>query len=221
MTPHVLVVEDDRDLRDFLESVLRENNYFVKSVGSASEAFTQVDKFKPDLVLLDLGLPDMDGMSVCRKIKSEKPDTKVIIVTADDNVGQKVRGFSGGADDYLTKPFEPEELIARIKIRLKTDSEEKPLTIKDLTLNPKTIEVKRDGKMVNLTPQEFKLLQFLMMNSGEVLSRDTILNRVWFYSEEVDTRVVDVYVGYLRKKIDRGFKDKLIKSVRGFGYMLK
>ena len=221
MTPHVLVVEDDSDLRAFLEQILRENNYFVKSASKATEALGVIERLQPELVLLDLGLPDMDGQSLCKEIKRKYPEVVVIILTAHDGVNEKVKSFDGGADDYLTKPFEPEELVARIRTRLKNDSKQQILKVADLTLNPKTIEVKRDGKLVTLTPQEFKLLEYLMTNKGEVLTRDMILNRIWLYSDEVDTRVVDVYIGYLRKKIDGASKQKLIQSVRGFGYTIR
>ncbi len=222
MTPHILAVEDDDDLRTYLEQILRENNYFVKSTAKATSALAILERFQPDLVLLDLGLPDMDGQALCAEIKRKYPEVVVIILTAHDNVDDKIKSFDGGADDYLTKPFEPEELIARIKTRLKSDNNgQKPVIVGDLELNPKTIEVKRKGKQVSLTPQEFKLLEYLMNNKGEVLTRDMILNRIWLYSDDVDTRVVDVYIGYLRKKIDNGYKQKLIQSVRGFGYTIR
>ncbi len=221
MTPSILVIEDDPDMLRFLKTVLREHDFFVKTAGKATEALNIVERFEPDLTLLDLGLPDIDGQALCRSLKKKFPDSQIIILTAQDDVNAKVKSFEGGADDYLTKPFEPEELVARIKARLKKDKRQEDLKVGDLTLNPRTIEVKRGEREVVLTPLEFKLLEYLMINSGEVLSRDMILNRIWLYSEDVDTRVVDVYIGYLRRKIDKGQKVKLIHSIRGFGYTVK
>ncbi len=220
-TPKILVIEDDPDLVEFLKTILRESDFFVKTAGKASEALNIVDRFEPDLVLLDLGLPDIDGQALCRDLKKKLPETQIIILTAQDDVNAKVKSFEGGADDYLTKPFEPEELVARIKVRLKSDKKQEELKVGDLVLNPRTIQVTRAGKEITLTPLEFKLLEYLMTNRGEVLSRDMILNRIWLYSEDVDTRVVDVYIGYLRRKIDKDYKVKLIHSVRGFGYTIK
>lgn len=221
MTPRILVIEDDPDLVEFLRTVLREQDFTVKSASKASEALKIIEKFEPDLTLLDLGLPDIDGQSLVRDLKKRFPRSPVIILTAQDDVNAKVKSFDRGADDYLTKPFETEELIARIKARLRKDKKQEELKLADLVLNPKKIEVTRGGKNIVLTPLEFKLLEYLMTNKGEVLSRDMILNRIWLYSEDVDTRVVDVYIGYLRKKIDKDSKAKLIHSVRGFGYTIK
>lgn len=221
MTPRILVIEDDPDLVEFLKTVLREHDFFVKTAGKASEALSVVERFEPDLTLLDLGLPDIDGQSLVRDLKKRFPDSPVIILTAQDDVNAKVKSFDRGADDYITKPFEPDELIARIKARLRSDKKQEMLKVADLILNPKTIEVTRGGRNISLTPLEFKLLEYLMTNRGEVLSRDMILNRIWLYSEDVDTRVVDVYIGYLRRKIDKDNKVKLIHSVRGFGYTIK
>ena len=221
MIPSILVVEDDSDLVKLLETILRDHDFRVKTASKASEALSVLERFQPEVVLVDLGLPDMDGQSLVKEVKAKYPNAIVIILTAREEVGEKVKGFEGGADDYVTKPFEPDELIARIKARLKNGTTDGVLKIADLTLNPKTIEVTRGSKKITLTPQEFKLLEYLMTNKGDVLSRDMILNRIWLYSEDVDTRVVDVYVGYLRKKIDKGQKNKLIHSVRGFGYTIK
>lgn len=221
MTSKILVVEDDSDLVEFLKTVLREQDFFVKTASNASEALSIIERFEPEVILLDLGLPDINGQVLCRELKSRLPDTQIIILTAQDDVNVKVKSFDRGADDYITKPFEPEELVARIKARLRSDKKQKELKVADLTLNPKTIEVRRGDKVIALTPLEFKLLEYLMTNRGEVLSRDMVLNRIWLYSEDVDTRVVDVYIGYLRKKIDKGQKNKLIHSVRGFGYTIK
>lgn len=221
MISRILLVEDDTDLTAYLLTLLREQDYAVKHTAKGSDVLFQIEKFNPDLVILDLGLPDIDGHFLCQKIKEEYPEVAVIILTGRDTTEEKVKGLEEGADDYLTKPFEPDELFARIKKRIKRDTENEVLKVSDLTLNPQTVEVKRKDKIISLTPQEFKLLEYLMKNAGIVLTREMILNRIWLYSPDVDTRVVDVYVGYLRKKIDSGFKEKLIHSIRGFGYTIK
>jgi DNA-binding response OmpR family regulator len=165
----------------------------------------------------------MGGETVCVEAKKMYPDVPIIILTAKDSTADVVRGLEDlGADDYIAKPFETEELLARIKARLrKGGNNSSRLEIADLILDTKTLEVKRGDKKIELTPQEFKLLEYLMSNKGKVMTRDAILNRVWLYSPDIETRVVDVYVGYLRKKIDEGFDKPLIHSVRGFGYVVK
>lgn len=173
-------------------------------------------------MVLDLGLPTMSGEAVCLEVRKNYPELPVLILTAKDSVADIVNGLNLGADDYVTKPFVADELMARVKARLRqTNGADSRLRVDDLELDDKTLEVKRAGKPIQLTPQEFKLLQYLMSNKGRILTRDMILNRVWLYSQDIETRVVDVYMGYLRKKIDTGFKKRLLHSVRGFGYMIK
>jgi DNA-binding response OmpR family regulator len=221
MIPNILLIEDDKDIGKYLKGFLTENNYTVNLYETGSSGLTYFKKQVPDLVILDLGLPDMDGESVLSEINKNYPEVDVIILTAKNSTSDKVKGLNIGADDYVTKPFVAEELLARIKARLRSKVPgETKLKIGDLELNPKTIEVKRGEKKIELTPQEFKLLEYLMNNEGMVLTRDTILNRIWGYSPDIESRVVDVYMGYLRKKIDGGFKKKLLHSVRGFGYSI-
>ncbi len=216
----VFIVEDDQGIQEYLKEFLLENGFSVQSASDGTSALQTLKKSPPDLVVLDLGLPNITGEAVCMEIRKKYPDLPVIILTAKDTTTDIVKGLSLGADDYVTKPFDAEELLARIKVRLR-HGEDSELKVGDLEINNKTFEVKRDGKLLQLSPHEFKLLQYLINNKGRVLTREMILNRVWQYSYEVDTRVVDVYIGYLRKKIDNGFKKKLIQSVRGFGYMIK
>lgn len=218
----IIVVEDDQDIREYLRDVLLEKDFIVEAVGDGVTALKQIKKLHPDLVVLDLGLPTMGGESVCKEAKRLYPELPIIILTAKNATSDVVKGLNFGADDYIAKPFEIDELLARIhaRLRAKGGSEEK-LTVGDLELDTKTLEVRRENKIITLTPQEFKLLEYLMNNKGRVLTRDTILNRIWLYSPDIDTRVVDVYVGYLRKKIDAGFTKKLLRSVRGFGYMIR
>lgn len=216
----VLIAEDDVTIRESIASFLTDKDYFVYSVGDGAAALEVVKKNLPDLVILDLGLPKITGESVCREIKSKFPSIPVIILTAKNQTADVVSGFNLGADDYISKPFELDELMARIAVRLKSDNNTK-IEVDDLILDPQAIRVTRGGKEISLTPHEFKLLHYLLINRGRVLSREMILNKVWQYSMDVDSRVVDVYVGYLRKKIDNGGVRKLIHSMRGFGYTIK
>ncbi len=222
MHPIVLVIEDDNSTRSFLENILTDQGYIIKSTPKGTSGLQILNEITPDLVLLDLELPDINGESVCAQIKKQFANLPVIMLTAKNSLNAKIQGFDLGADDYVTKPFETEELLVRIKARLRQKNiSNSILKIGDLELDSEKIEVKRAGEIINLTPREFELLQYLMQNSGKVISRDMILNKIWAYSFEVESRVVDVYMGYLRKKIDRDHKDKLIKSVRGFGYTIK
>lgn len=222
MVPHIVVIEDDADLQKYLQELLTEQNCSVRVASSGALGLSMIKKAEPNLVLLDLTLPDMDGQGLCKEIRKEFPDIAIIMLTAKDEVSDKVKGLMSGADDYLTKPFAADELIARIKVQLRRSIGDKTtITIADLELDPKKIEVKRAGKVISVTPQEFKLLEYLMNNKGVVLSREMILSRIWMYSPDVESRVVDVYMGYLRKKIDSGHKKKLLHSIRGFGYTIK
>lgn len=222
MIPLIVVIEDDKDLQQYLKDLLVEHNYSVKTASTGSAGIKLILSSSPSLVLLDLTLPDMTGDGVCIEIRKKFPHLPVVMLTGKDTTTDKVRGLSAGADDYITKPFIPEELVARLKVRLRGTGENPSIIkVEDLELNNKTFEVKRAGKIIPLTPQEFKLLEYLMSNKGIVLTRDMILNRIWMYSPDVESRVVDVYIGYLRKKIDGGHKKKLLTSVRGFGYTIK
>lgn len=216
----VLVIEDDEAIAAVIKDILIENNYSAEHLSDGISALESVKKQAPDLLILDLGLPKLTGESVLTEVKKIYPNLPVIVLTAKNHTTDIVKGFELGADDYISKPFELEELLARVRIKLKSDKDLK-LTIDDLLLDPEKVYVERAGVEIKLSPHEFKLLQYLMANQGKVLSRDMILNRIWQYSFDVDTRVVDVYVGYLRKKIDANHKKKLISSVRGFGYVIK
>lgn len=222
MAQTILVVEDDTGLQKYLKELLLDNGYSVQTASDGVQALNSIAKLPPELVLLDLGLPNMSGEAVCAEIRKKYPDLRVIILTAKDGVADIIHGLDLGADDYMTKPFLADELLARVKARLRYRSEnDSRLKVDSLELDNKTFEVTRDSKPIQLTPQEFKLLQYLMNNKGRILTREMILNRVWLYSPDIETRVVDVYMGYLRKKIDSGFKKRLLHSVRGFGYMVK
>lgn len=220
MMDAILIVEDDPGIQEYLKEFLIENGYAVQAAADGTTALQTIKKIQPDVVILDLGLPNITGEAVCLEIRKKFPDLPIIILTAKDATSDIVKGLNLGADDYITKPFDVEELLARVKARLR-HSEDTSLRVADLEINHKTFEVRRKGKLLQLSPHEYKLLQYLMNNKGRVLTREMILNRVWQYSYEIDTRVVDVYIGYLRKKVDADFKKKLIHSIRGFGYMLK
>ena len=222
MVETILVVEDDQGLQKYLKELLLDNGYAVHTVSDGIAALEYFKKGEPDLVVLDLGLPVMAGEAVTQEIRKKYKELPILILTAKDSISDKVQGLSLGADDYMTKPFVADEFLARIRARLrKQTSTETVLRIGDLELNSKTMEVTRAKKHIQLTPQEFKLLQYLMSNKGRILTREMILSRIWLYSSDVETRVVDVYMGYLRKKIDQGYTKKLLHSVRGFGYVVK
>ena len=217
----VLIVEDDNALQKYLKEFLTEAGYSVKAFLRGSEVLKKINEVRPDIIILDLNLPDLQGESLCAEIKKDFPDLPIIILTGKTNISDKLNAFQVGADDYVTKPFDSEELLARIKARLKNNSTGNILKIGDLTMNKESLEVMRGNKRIFLTPQEYKLLEVLIANKNKVLSRETLLNKIWPNSFEIESRVVDVYISYLRKKIDKGFKKKLIYSSRGFGYSLK
>lgn len=222
MANSILVVEDDTGIRKYLKELLLESGYSVQAASDGVTAIKSVERTQPNLVLLDLGLPDISGETLCKDIKKNFPDTEVVILTAKDSTSDVVSGLDLGADDYVTKPFTAEELLARIRARLRAKGQtDSKLRVADLELDTKTLEVKRGTKQIKLTPQEFKLLEYLMSNQNQVLTREMILNRIWPSAPDVETRVVDVYIGYLRKKIDSGFENNLIHSIRGFGYVIK
>jgi DNA-binding response OmpR family regulator len=218
----ILIVEDDTGVQKYLKELLLDNGYSVHLASDGIEAIEYIQKSHPDLVILDLGLPKLTGEGVVAEIRKNYPALRVIILSAKDTLNDVVQGLSLGADDYMTKPFVADELLARIKARLKRiGGNERKMRLADLELDTQTMQVKRAGKEIQLTPQEFKLLQYLLNNKGQILTREMILNRIWMYSPDIETRVVDVYMGYLRKKIDKDFSKPLLHSVRGFGYVIK
>jgi len=217
----ILVAEDEKSLQKHLKKLLSTHGYLVKIVSDESALFTAIRTNYPDVIMLDLALPETNE-TLCQEIKKSVHETPIIIFTNKDEVdnASSERGFT--ADDYLIKPFIDDELVTRLKIRLhKQETTDTVLQIADLTLHAQTLEVKRKNKRIHLTPQEFKLLHYLMSNKGKIVTRDMILSRIWMYSSDIETRVVDVYIGYLRKKIDGGFEKKLLHSIRGFGYVIK
>lgn len=222
MVNSILAIEDNENIREYLEAYLSEQGFLVQTATDGTSGLRNFEKSHPNLVVLDLGLPDINGEEVCKQIKKTNPETPVIILTAKNKSPDILEGFKLGADDYISKPFVGEELVARIRARLKeASSKDTNLKIADLELDSKTFMARRGGKTIPLTPKEYQLLEYLMINRDRIIPREMILNHVWLYSPDIESRAVDVYIGYLRKKIDGGFEKKLIQTLRGFGYTIK
>ncbi|HEY8037604.1 MAG TPA: response regulator transcription factor [Methylobacter sp.] len=223
----VLLVEDDERIVDFVQRGLKAEGYAVEVARSGLEAIALGTAGKFQTIILDLGLPDLNGRQVCERLRDAGVATPILMLTARDTVQDKVTGLRSGADDYMTKPFAFEELLARIEVlmrrrngKIKPETETKELRIADLILNGETHEVRRGDTLIDLTPKEFALLECFMRMPGKVLSRTRILEQVWGYSADPLTNVVDVYIRQLRRKIDDDYQLKLLKTVRGFGYKL-
>jgi two-component system, OmpR family, response regulator MprA len=220
--PRVLVVEDDGDIADVLRRSLRIEGYDVRVTGDGVGALDEASVFEPDAVVLDLGLPRLDGVEVCRQLRADG-DVPILILTARDGVEARVEGLDSGADDYLVKPFEREELLARLRalLRRRPPRGSAFLTLADLKLNPDTREVARGDRRVDLTTREFELLEYLMRNERLVVSRDALLEEVWGYAPFSETNTVDVFVSNLRRKLESGGEGRLLHTVRGAGYVLR
>ena len=219
----MLVVEDAERMAVLLQRALQEEGYAVDAVGTAEDAVWMATENPYDAILLDLVLPDGDGFDVCTRIRQRGGDAPILMLTARDAVEDRVRGLDAGADDYLTKPFALAELTARVRALLRRGRHERPptLAVDDLTLDPAAHVVRRGETDVALTPKEFALLEFFMRRQGEVLSRTRLLEHVWDFAFDGDSNVVEVYVRYLREKIDRPFGRRSIETVRGAGYRLR
>jgi len=222
----VLLVEDDQRIVDFVQRGLKAEGYIVETANNGKDAIALGTEGKFQAIVLDLGLPDLNGRQICERLRGNGVDTPILMLTARDTVQDKVSGLRSGADDYMTKPFAFEELLARIEALMRRrggeikQPEAKELHLADLVLNGETHEVKRGNTIIDLTPKEFTLLECFMRTPGKVLSRTRILEQVWGYSADPLTNVVDVYIRQLRRKIDDDFELKLLKTVRGFGYKL-
>jgi two-component system, OmpR family, response regulator QseB len=216
----ILIVEDERRLAAFLEKGLRATGYTTTVVGDGASAELMANDDDFDLVILDLGLPGKNGFEVLRDIRGRGQRLPTIILTSRDDVSDKVAGLEGGADDYVTKPFRFEELLARVRVRLRQESasaEPSVLRVGSVVLDPRTRRVAADGAAIELSAREFTMLSTFMRHAGQLLSREQLLSHVWGYDYDPGSNVVDVYVGYLRKKLGRG----RIKTVRGMGYRLE
>jgi len=217
----ILVVEDEKRIADFVSRGLESAGYAVDVAGDGSTASEMVHATEYDLIILDLGLPDMDGLTVLRKIRNRKGSSPVLILSARDAVDDRVRGLEGGADDYLVKPFAFVELLARVRVLLRRGQPTpERLQVGDLTLDCIRRKVTRGGDNVELAPKEFSILEYLMRNRGRPLSRTMIVEHVWDMDYDGLTNIVDVYIRHLRSKIDDKWPAKMIQTVRGIGYML-
>jgi DNA-binding response OmpR family regulator len=219
----VLVVEDDEEIADVLRRSLRNEGYEVRTSGDGVEALDLAVGFVPDLVVLDLGLPRMDGVEVCRRLREDGGDVPILMLTARAETEDRVGGLDSGADDYLTKPFERQELLARIRalLRRRPPRGSASLQVADLTLNPATREVRRGEREIELTNREFELLEFLLRNERLVVSRERLLDEVWGYDPLAATNTIDVFVSNLRRKLEAGGEGRLLHTKRGAGYVLR
>jgi two-component system response regulator MprA len=219
--PRLLVVDDDGRIAAALQRALSYEGYAVELAADGPSALQSAAARPPDLVVLDIMLPGTDGLEVCRRLRSTS-DVPILMLTALDGVRERVHGLDTGADDYLVKPFAPEELLARIRALLRrSPSNAAPLAYGDLTLDPAAHEARRGERRVDLTAVEFQLLEYFLRNPRCVLARDQILHAVWGYGAETSSNLVDVYVGYLRAKLESGGRPRLVQTVRGVGYVLR
>jgi DNA-binding response OmpR family regulator len=222
---HILVVEDEPKLASLLRRVLSEERHTVDVAGSGPDGLHLAGSDTYDLVVLDVMLPGMDGIAVCRELRTYDVQTPILMLTAKGTVDDRVRGLNAGADDYLVKPFAMEELLARVNALLRRRHRDLEMTqeirVGDLALDLIRHEVRRGDRLIDLTPKEFALLEFLMRHPGQVLTRSQITDHVWRYDLDALSNVVDTYIHYLRDKIDRGYERSLIRTVRGVGYKIQ
>ena len=222
----MLVVDDEDYIADLLATGLKFVGFDVRTAGGGLEALTSVREWKPDLLVLDVMMPDVDGFEVTRRMRADGRDTPVLFLTARDSVEDKVAGLTIGGDDYVTKPFSLEEVVARVRVLLRRRGSALPeddplLRYEDLVLDEDAHEVHRAGVAIDLTPTEFSLMRYLMLNAGRVVSKSQILDHVWHYDFGGDGAVVESYISYLRRKVDAPFEVPLIRTVRGVGYSLR
>ena len=219
----VVVVDDDEALRNAVRRALRLEGYDVDVARDGAEALDQLAGLRSDLVVLDVLMPVLDGITVCRRLRERGDDTPVLMLTARDTVSDRVVGLDAGADDYLTKPFALEELLARVRALLRRSHPEHDgsMRVGDLELDLRSRQVTRRGRSMELTRTEFALLELLMRNAGVVLTRDTIRERVWGFDDAYGSNTLDVYIGYLRRKTEAGGEARMIHTVRGVGFVLR
>ncbi len=226
----VLVIDDEENIIDLIKLGLKYEGFEVEAVGEGEEGIAAAQRSNPIFIILDWMLPDMDGLEVCRRLRSNPTtqDIPILLLTAKDEVGNRVAGLNTGADDYLTKPFDFEELVARIRAILRrlnhgtTTEKSQILQVGDLQINPATHEVTRAGRLIDLTVTEYNLLYLFMSHPGQALDRQTILNQVWGYDFLGETNIIEVYIRYLREKIeDSPSTPRFIQTIRGVGYIMK
>ncbi|MBP0013453.1 MAG: response regulator transcription factor [Roseofilum sp. SID3] len=223
MSSHILVIEDEEKLARFVELELQYEGYQVSVAGDGLTGLTRIRELKPDLVILDWMLPGLSGIDLCRRLRQTGENVPVILLTAKDEVGDRVAGLDAGADDYLVKPFNIEELLARVRVQIRRvqKSEREYLAFEDLSLDRRSREVKRGDRAIELTAKEFDLLEYLLMHPRQVLTRDQILEQVWGYDFMGDSNIIEVYIRYLRLKLEANEEKRLIQTVRGVGYVLR
>ncbi len=219
----ILIIEDEKKMAAFIERGLKQEHYAVDVAHDGEQGLCLAQMNPYDLIILDVMLPNKDGISICKEIRSEKGAVPILLLTAKNTVKDKVTGLNAGADDYLTKPFDIEELTARVKALLRRSRSEKTTLLKtgDLELNQATRQVSRAGKEISLTSREFGLLRYLMLHANQVVTRTMLSQHVWNQDFDSCTNVIDVYINYLRSKIEKGFDKPLIHAVRSLGYLLK
>ncbi|WP_435202253.1 response regulator transcription factor [Janibacter sp. GS2] len=224
-SPHLLVVEDEPNIRELLATSLRFAGFEVEMAGDGATALDIVHRVEPDLIVLDVMLPDIDGFEVASRLRATERHQPILFLTARDSLDDKLKGLTVGGDDYVTKPFSLEEVIARIRVILRrtqdVPSAESVLRFADLELDDDAHEVRRAGVSVDVSPTEFKLLRYLMLNPNRVLSKTQILDHVWDYDFRGEVGIVESYISYLRRKIDTEGHQPLIHTKRGFGYVLR
>ncbi len=221
----ILVIEDEKNLNDIIVKRLKVEHYGVDACYDGAEGLDYILATEYDAIILDVMLPKLNGFEILKKIREKKIKTPVLLLTAKDSVEDRVHGLDLGADDYLLKPFAFDELLARIRVLLRkasnTETANNIFSIANLSVDVTSRTVKRDDKSLKLSTREFTILEYMIRNKGKILSRDTIEQHIWNYDYEGGTNVIDVYIRYLRKKIDDGYEPKLIHTIRGIGYVLK
>ena len=221
--PHILLVEDEAKLAQFIELELKYEGYNVTVVNDGLSGLSTARENNPDLILLDWMLPGMSGVDICKRLRQTGSKVPIILLTAKDDISDRVAGLDAGADDYIVKPFNLEELLARVRANLRRNQDEDPelLQFLDLSLNRNTRQVFRGNRLIELTAKEFDLLEYLMSHPKQVLTRDQILERVWGYDFMGDSNIIEVYVRYLRLKLEAEQEKRVIQTVRGVGYVLR
>lgn len=219
----ILVIEDDISLQNIITKRLKAEGYSVDSCFDGADGFDYADCIEYDCIILDIMIPKMNGIELMKKLRNKGNKSNILILTAKDGIEDRVIGLDAGADDYLVKPFAFDELLARIRVLMRRQGEIKDniLNLEDLKMNVSEHLVTRDGKSISLTSKEYSLLEYLMRNQGKVLTRTQISDHVWNFEFEYDSNIVDVYIRYLRGKIDKEFDKKLIHTIRGFGYVMR
>ena len=218
----LLIVEDDHKIANALKKGFEQESFAVDVSYDGTDGFGQASTIDYDLIILDRMLPELDGIEICKRLREAKNNTPILMLTAKDKISDRVEGLNTGADDYLIKPFAFEELLARSRalLRRPANASLNILKVDDLELSTTELEVKRKKKKISLSTKEFALLEYLMRNKDRILSKENIISHVWDYDADILPNTVEVFIGYLRAKIDRGHKIKLIKTIRGFGYKI-